>query len=58
MFVFEMRVMNRPEADNIPALEVDEFQFALVLRILKLRNRELHNKFNDYYEKVSERSQS
>lgn len=32
---------------------INEFEFASLLRVLKIRHRELHDKLNNYYDKVS-----
>lgn len=55
MFVFELKVVNSEKTDTVAPLRFDEFQLALLLRILKSRNRELYELFNGYYDKVSER---
>lgn len=57
VFVFELRVVDNEKTDIVPPLKFDEFQFALFLRILKSRNRELYDLFNGYYDKVSERTE-
>jgi len=53
VFIFELKVVNVKELE-IPPLQINEFQFAVLLRILKSRNKELYNLFNSYYDKISE----
>lgn len=58
MFVFEFRVMNSEALRELQPMRIDEFQFALMLRVLKTRNHELYQRFNRYYDVVSERAPS
>jgi hypothetical protein len=52
MFVFELRVCNDNEC--IESVKIDEVEFVILLRILKVRNQKLYQSFDNFYDKICE----